>query len=157
MPQKVMHLRFCTDIDPPRWLINKENFWLQCQKTSQQYLLLISARQGADDHVFVGHADPAALLKLADQSGFGVSINEISKSAEPLQAGEGQIPSHTLGEKKCVLFAVFGNQRHSQIDDRSRRIDLYWSVLQVNFPGFERFGAINCANQVSSAGANESG
>src|SRR3981189_705318 len=124
-----MHLRLSTDIDSPGWLINKENFWLQRQKSSQHHLLLISARQGADDHVFVGHADPEALLKLADQSGFGVSIDEISKSAQPLQAWQSQIPSHTLGEKKRVLFAVFGNQRHSQIDGRSRRIDLYRSLL----------------------------
>src|SRR5258705_8118736 len=152
-----MHLRFGADVDSSGWLINKENFWFQSQISGQHHLLLVSARQGANDYIFVGHTDPEALLKLADQSGFSVSINEKSKSAEPLQAWQSQVPSHTLGQKKCMLFAVFGNQRHSQLDGRSRRIDLYWNPLQVNFSGFERFGAINCPNQVSSAGTNKSG
>ena len=152
-----MHFRFGTDIDPPGRLINKENLWFQCQISGQHNFLLISARQGADDHVFIGHADPEALLKLPDQSGFGFTINEIAKSAELPQAWQSQIPPNTLGQKKCVLFTVFWNQGHSQIEGRSRRIDLYPSLFQINFSGFERFGAIDCTNQISSAGTNQAG
>src|SRR3977135_883274 len=133
-----MHLRFGADVDSSGWLINKENFWLQSQISGQHHLLLVPARQGANDYIFVGHTDLEALLKFADQSGFGVSIDEKSKSAEPLQARQSQVPPYTLGEKKCMLFTVFWNQCHSQIDGRSRRIDLYWDLLQIDFYGVER-------------------
>src|ERR1700730_3778788 len=108
-----MHLRFGADVDPSGWLIHKENFWLQSQISGQHHLLLVSARQGANDYIFVGHTDLEALLKFADQSGFSVSINEKAKSAEPLQAWQSQVPPHTLGEEKGVLFKVLGKQRPS--------------------------------------------
>src|SRR5260221_4906461 len=111
LPQKVMDLRFGADIDSPSWLIYEENSWFQRQIPGQHHLLLVSARQSPDDHVFIGHTDPEVLLKLADQSGFGDSINEISESAQPLKARQSQIPAHALREKKSVLFAVFGNWR----------------------------------------------
>src|ERR1700752_3948625 len=137
LPQKVMDLGFSADIDSPSGLIHEENSWFQRQIPGQHHLLLVSARQSSDDHVFIGHTDPKVLLKLADQSSFGVSINEISKSAQPLKARKRQVASDTLGKEKRVLLTVFRNQRHSQIDGGSRRVDLYRFLFQVDSPGFE--------------------
>src|SRR3954471_4511161 len=148
-----IHLRLGAHVDAARRLVEDEQRRIRRQRPGEQHLLLVAARQRADD---------CRRARRLDADAVGAGLREarpgrLAEKAEPAETVE-----HVGGEVEGDVVAVkdggtplLADEGDAVADGVARRGDPHRTAVELDLPGKQRISADDGPHDLGAAGGDE--